>query len=286
MKKHKPSFSLGTLDKDSIDEYISPYLSKGKRGTKPQLEKRQLVMIIHYRLKTGCQWRQLPIKQFTEGVLVGWNSIYHHFKKWCKDGSWKRVWTNLLAKKKACLDLSSAQLDGSHTCSKGGGEAVGYQGRNASNTTNSLFIADNSGQMIAMSTPQEGSHHDLFEIEKSFKEMIDQLEIAGIDTRGIFINADAGFDSKEFRAICIRGEIEPNIKTNPRNAKQENQEEHYFDEELYKKRTVIERANAWVDGFKALIIRYEKTISSWISLHWMAFTTMFINRIKHQIRII
>ena len=45
-----------------------------------------------------------------------------------------------------------------------------------------------------------------------------------------------------------------NIKTNPRNAKQENQEEHYFDEELYKKRTVIERANAWVDGFKALVV--------------------------------
>ena len=149
-------------------------------------------MIIHYRLKTGYKWRQLPIKQFTEGVLVGWNSIYHHFKKWCKDGSWKRVWTNLLAKKKACLGLSSAQLDGSHTCSKGGREAVGYQGRKASNTTNSLFIADNSGQMIAMSTTQEGSHHDLFEIEKSFKEMINQLEVAGIDTRGIFINADAG----------------------------------------------------------------------------------------------
>ena len=51
---------------------------------------------------------------------------------------------------------------------------MGYQGRKASNTTNSLFIADNVGQMIAMSTPKEGSHHDLFEIERSFKEMIDQ----------------------------------------------------------------------------------------------------------------
>jgi len=285
MKKHKPSFSLGTLDKDNIDEHISPYLSKGKRGPKPKLEKSQLVMIIHYRLKTGCQWRKLPIKEFAEGVLVKWNSIYHHFRKWCNDGSWKHIWTTLLARKKACLDLSSAQLDGSHTCSKGGGQAVGYQGRKASNTTNSLFIADNAGQMIAMSTPKEGSHHDLFEIEGSFKEMIDQLESAGIDTRGIFLNADAGFDSKEFRGICIRGEIEPNIKANPRNAKHENQEEHYFDEELYKKRTVIERANAWIDGFKALILRYEKTISSWIGLHWIAFTTMFINRINKQVRI-
>jgi len=68
---------------------------------------------------------------------------------------------------------------------------VGYQGRRASKTTNSLFIADNSGQIIAMSMPQNGSHHDLFEIEKAFKEMIDQLENAGIDTRGIFLNADA-----------------------------------------------------------------------------------------------
>ncbi|TXI14907.1 MAG: hypothetical protein E6Q66_05170 [Pedobacter sp.] len=67
-----------------------------------------------------------------------------------------------------------------------------------------------------MSTPQDGSHHEIFEIEKSFREIIDQLESAGIDTRGIFLNADAGFDSDQFRNICIRQEIEPNIKTNTR----------------------------------------------------------------------
>lgn len=39
-----------------------------------------------------------------------------------------------------------------------------------------------------MSTPQDGSDHDLFEIEKAFKEMIDQLESAGIDTRGGFFS--------------------------------------------------------------------------------------------------
>jgi len=155
-------------------------------------------MIIHYRLKTGCQWRQLPIKQFSEDVLADWNSIYHHFKKRCNDGSWKRFWTNLLAQKKALIDLYSTQIDGSHTVSKGGGEAVCYQGLKASNTVNSLFIADNSGQMIAMSTPKDGSHHGLFEIEKAFKEMIDQLEFAGIGTREIFLTADSGFDSNEY----------------------------------------------------------------------------------------
>ena len=98
--------------------------------------------------------------------------------------------------------------------------------------------------MLAMSTPQEGSHHDLFEIEKAFKEMDHQLKSAGIDTRGIFLNADAGFDSKELRSICIQKEIKANIKMNPRNTKQNDQDGPFFDEKLYKRRLVIERANA------------------------------------------
>jgi transposase len=66
----------------------------------------------------------------------------------------------------------------------------------------------------------------------------------------MLLNADAGFDSNEFRGICARREIETNIKTNPRNTKQDNQTAHYFDEELYQRRAVVERANAWIDGFK------------------------------------
>jgi len=285
MKKPLFSFNLGALHKSKIDQHILPHLSRGKRGPKPQIPLDQIVMIIHHRLKTGCQWRELPIKHFAEGATIGWNAIYHHFKEWCKDGSWKRVWMYLLAQYRAHLDLSSMQLDGSHTASKGGGEAVGYQGRKASKTTNSLFFADNSGQMIAMSTPQDGSHHDVFEIEKAFKEMINQLEAAGIDTKGIFLNADSGFDSKEFKSVCAQKEIEANIKTNPRNTKQDNQEDHYFDEELYKRRSTIERANAWIDSFKALLVRFEKTICSWVNLHWLAFSTMFINRINKPVRI-
>lgn len=60
--------------------------------------------------------------------------------------------------------MSSIEFDGSHTPAKNGGDAVGYQGRKASNTTNALFVSDNQGVMLSMSTPQEGQHHDLFQI--------------------------------------------------------------------------------------------------------------------------
>jgi len=41
------------------------------------------------------------------------------------------------------LDLSSIQLNGSHTPANNGGVAVGYQGRKAARTTNALFVVDN-----------------------------------------------------------------------------------------------------------------------------------------------
>lgn len=68
------------------------------------------------------------------------------------------------------------QLDGSHTRVKNGGQAVGYQGRKAAKTTTTLFLADNSGIMLACATPQAGNHHDLFAIDTLFEELCALLE--------------------------------------------------------------------------------------------------------------
>jgi hypothetical protein len=45
----------------------------------------------------------------------------------------------------------------------------------------------------------------------------------------------------------------------------------YFDEQLYKKRVVIEQANAWLDSFKTLLIRFEVLPKTWIAFHLIAF---------------
>ena len=74
-----------------------------------------------------------------------WQSVYYHFQKWSKDGSLERMWQQVLKKHKSILDLSSAQLDGTHTPSKRGGEAVDYQGRKKCKTSNMLIITDSRG---------------------------------------------------------------------------------------------------------------------------------------------
>ena len=92
-KKHQNS---GTLGKDTINNWIIPFLSVGKRGFKSNFDLATIFLLILKRLKTGVQWRELPIEGY--------------FEK---------------------------------------GESTGYQTRKKSVTTNSIFLCDNKGQMIA-----------------------------------------------------------------------------------------------------------------------------------------
>ena len=172
------------MDKDTIEKIIVPYLSKGKRGFRSKVPMFQVVKAIFYRLKTGCQWRELPLKQFMDDASVSWQSVYYHFNKWCRDGSWRSVWVAVLRNYRSHLGLSSVQLDGSHTIAKRGGQAVGYQGRKASKTSNALFLADNTGQILALSEPQPGQHHDLHEIKKLFTELCGGIKRSGNRQQG------------------------------------------------------------------------------------------------------
>lgn len=270
---------MKVLSKGMIERWVIPYLSKGKRGSELRVELWRIVGAIVYRLKSGCQWRMLPLQQFFKEEKLSWQGVYYHFRRWVKDGSFKKVWIALLKVHPTLLNLSSMQLDGSHTLAKNGGENIGYQGRKAAKTTNALFLSDSKGLPLSIATPQSGNHHDVNCIEELFDELCAVLMQAGIDLKGVFLNADSGFDNEAVKQKCTAYEIEANIAENPRNKKQVD-EYRYFDEELYKQRFVIERMNAWIDSFKALLIRFETKINSWMALHFLAFSILLIRKIN------
>ena len=97
------------IDKDTINKYIVPHLSKAKRGYECKAELWEVVNAIFYKFKTGVQWKYLPIKSLISSVELKYGAVYHHFRKWAEDGSWQRVWKNLLFRCKHLLDLSIAQ---------------------------------------------------------------------------------------------------------------------------------------------------------------------------------
>ncbi len=91
------------------------------------------------------------------------------------------------------------------------------------------------------------------------------------------------FDSQEFRKLCHQNRIEPNIAFNLRNSPINDRYE-YFDELLYENRYVIERAFAWLDAFKALLMRYETSAINWLALNILGMLVCFIRKISTKLK--
>lgn len=269
---------MNVLPEDTIKEKILPHLLTTNKGPEISISKLvSIIQLILYRLKTGCQWRMLPMLNFMS-EQYSWKSVYHHFNKWSKQGAWLDAWADLVRDNIEVLDLSSAELDGSHTPVKRGGESVGYQGRKSANTSNSLYMSDRQGIILACSMPESGNHHDAFDARKHFSELVAMLKKAGISTDGLFVNADAGFDTKEFRSLCYEHRMIPNFCYNKRNGSILDREE-FFDPLLYEDRNVIEHAFAWLDAYKALLNRYETSARNWLSMNVLGFMTRFISKL-------
>lgn len=269
------------LDKDTIEMEIVPYIPKTKRGFAPGVPLSEIINAILYKLKTGVQWRYLPVKALFLERCLSWQSVYHHFRKWCLSGAWKNCWEKLLQNHGKDLDLSSVDLDGSHTPAIRGGQGVEYQGRKKRKTTNALYLTDRQGLPLAMSEPMAGNHNDIFNIEVQFEVVTATLETAGIPVEGLFLNADAGFDSKDFRELCAKKEINGNICFNKRNGNIDRDE--YFDQELYDQRYAVERTNAWMDSYRSLLNRFDTTTESWKGFNYLAFITIALKKFKKKL---
>lgn len=268
------------LSKDMIHLHIVQYLSQGSRGPVCRVELWEVVNAILYKLKTGTQWHLLPVKSLIFSGGLSWQAVYHHYRKWCKDGSWRSVWLSLMKSFKSLLDLSTGQLDGTHSPAKRGGEAVDYQGRKKCKTSNILLLTDRNGLVVACGKPVAGNHHDLCQMREQVREMLTQLKEMEIPIAGLFLNADSGFDSEKLRQILDKEEIILNTPPNRRNGSRLDSES-ILDEEMYKERFAVERTNAWIDSFRSLLVRQDTSLSSWWAWHFLAFAAWMI---KHKIQ--
>ena len=98
---------MEVLSKEMIRQWILPVLPFSAHGRPSVVEPVELVGVILYKLKSGCQWRLLPVKPFFTGASLTWQGVYARFSAWRKDGSWQGVWLRLLRENGAHLDCTS-----------------------------------------------------------------------------------------------------------------------------------------------------------------------------------
>ena len=72
---------------------LEPLLPREKKsGRPPRHPRRQLIDGIRFRVRTGVQWRDLPAR------YGPWQTVYGLFRRWQRDGTWKRILTQLQAR--------------------------------------------------------------------------------------------------------------------------------------------------------------------------------------------
>lgn len=58
-------------------KWIIPHLSMGKRGFSTRFDLGKIFQLIIKRLKTGCQWRELSLKEYFINQEISWQLIYY-----------------------------------------------------------------------------------------------------------------------------------------------------------------------------------------------------------------
>ena len=79
---------------DELWSMVGPLLRAAypaKRTGRPQADFRRCLNGIIYRMRTGCQWNQLP-KQFGDD-----STVHRWFQTWASNGMFERIWAMLLA---------------------------------------------------------------------------------------------------------------------------------------------------------------------------------------------
>ena len=63
----------------------------GKKG-RPRKDNRTMLNGMLWMNHSGAQWRQLPER------CGRWQSVYARFAKWCKDGIWEKIFSELYSR--------------------------------------------------------------------------------------------------------------------------------------------------------------------------------------------
>ncbi|MFD6193119.1 IS5 family transposase [Streptomyces sp. NPDC060275] len=69
---------------------LEPLLPKGAKTWRPPVwSRRRLIDGIRFRIRTGVPWRGVPVE------YGPWYRIYDLFRRWQRDGTWRRILTRL-----------------------------------------------------------------------------------------------------------------------------------------------------------------------------------------------
>ncbi len=90
---------------DALWEVIQPILAEldpPKQTGRPRVDARRTLDAIIFRMRSGCQWNQLP-ERFPDD-----SSVHRTFQRWVRVGVFERIWATLVGH---CAELGGVEWE-------------------------------------------------------------------------------------------------------------------------------------------------------------------------------
>lgn len=229
-------------------------------GRKP-LPPRKVFAGILYVLRTGCQWNALPKDQFGAG-----SSVHGYFRRWIESGFFLALWMAGLTDYDEIkgIDWEWQSTDGAMTKAPLAQETVGPnptdRGKNGSKRH---VVTDGRGVPLALVTTG-ANRHDVSQLELLLDSYVIPRPDVTLD-RLQHLCGDKAFDSPYCRnAMLDRGFI-PHIVSRGDEKKEKLRTPGHR-----ARRWVVEASHSWMNRFRKILVRFEKTDASYFALLCLA----------------
>jgi transposase len=199
---------------------LEPLVPVGvKAGRPPLWTKRQLINGIRWRVRTGAPWRDVPVR------YGPWQTVYGLFRRWQRDGTWKKILTRLQARADAkgliTWDVSvDSTVARAHQHAAGARREADLQkeapggvdaepadhglGRSRGGLTTKIHLAVEQGQKLLSMVITAGQRGD----SPQFQRVLERISVPRIGpgrrTRPDKVRADKAYGSRANRAYLRR----------------------------------------------------------------------------------
>ncbi|MEW6197792.1 MAG: IS5 family transposase [Planctomycetota bacterium] len=238
------------------DPPISP------KGGRPPLDKARALGGIFWILDNGAKWKDLP-RQF--GAK---SAVHRYFQRWVRQGVFERILREAgrVVEERDGYRLYECFIDGTFSKARGGGDGVGLT--KAGKGVKIMILVDAQGLPVAIETMTASPHES-----KLVQRLFDFMLTSATPERVI---GDKAYDSDELAADLAKQGTEL-IAPHRSNRKHVTQDGRPL--RRYKRRWTVERTIAWIQHFRRLCIRWEKSTKLFQGFLHLACAILLIRQV-------
>lgn len=213
-------------------------------GGRPPADKRQVIQGIFWILDNGAKWKDLPSQFGPKSTVHRW------FQRWVQDGIFERIMRDAgrIVEERGEYKLYECFIDGTFSKARGGGDGIGCT--RVGKGVKIMVLVDARGLPVAVDTMSAAPHESTL-----VQGLFDFMLTAEVPTR---IVGDKAYDSDPLDESLADSGVEM-IAPHRKNRKAENKTQDGRPLRRYKRRWTVERTIGWIQNYRRLCIRWEKS---------------------------